>query len=138
MNTSISWGLLLACFGWTACTGAPPATDCRRFETGEFICRHLDPQNGFSYLISRHHGIQTETDQQTGDVSTLAIKWTGPCTYELRLLKSTKHFSPDIEAMRKKSSLRTQILSYTDTYCIFQAQRTGSDLVYTDTLWIKK
>jgi hypothetical protein len=129
---------LLTCFGLVSCTSAPVATNCRQFETGNFMVRHLDPQNGFSYLISRHGGTQTETDQQTGDVSELAVKWTGPCTYELRLLKSTKHFSPELEAIRKNSTLKTEILSYTDAYYIFRSRRTDDELGYTDTLWIKK
>ena len=137
MNKLVFLGLLLAGFGWAACTGAPP-TDCRRFQTGDFTFRHHDAQGGFSYLISRRTGIQTETDQQTGTVSRLAIKWTGPCTYELRLLESTDRFPPAVQAMRKKSPLRTEILSYTDTYYVFRSQRVGSDFVVTDTLWIKK
>ena len=137
MNKLVFPGLFFAGFCWVACTGAPP-TDCRRFETGEFTFRHHDAQGSFSYLISRRKGIQTEIDQQTGSVSKLAVKWTGPCTYELRLLESNEHFSPTVQAMRKKSPLRTEILSYTDTYYIFRAQRVGSDFVVTDTLWIKK
>ena len=129
---------LLACFGWAACTSTPAATDCRRFETGNFIARHLDPEQGFFYLISRQHGVQIETDQQTGDVSKLVIKWTAPCAYELRLLSSTKHYSPAIETMRKNSALHVEILSYTDTYCIFRSQRESDDPAITDTLWIKK
>lgn len=129
---------VLACTVWVSCTSVPTAADCRQFETGNFMVRHLDPQNGFSYLISRRGGTQTETDQQTGDVSELAVKWTGPCTYELRLLKSTKHFSPELEAMRKNSTLKTEILSYTDTYYIFRSRRTDDEPGYTDTLWIRK
>ena len=129
---------MLACLSWASCTTTPVATDCHKFKAGTFTVRHLDPKNGFSYLISRRNNIQIETDQQTGDVSELAIKWTGPCSYELQLLRSTKHFSPAIEAMRRELPLKVEIIGYTDTYCLFQSHRTDDDPVYTDTLWIKK
>ena len=83
-------------------------------------------------------GIQTEKNQQTGAISTFTLAWIGPCTYELHPLESTEPYSPAIQAMRKRSPLRTEILSYTNTYCIFKSQRAGSDFIITDTLWIKK
>ena len=67
----------------------------------------------------------------------LAVTWRDACTYELRLLTSTKPFSDSIQHYRKTVPLQTQILVATDSYYIFRCWRDGSDLVLTDTLWVR-
>jgi len=113
------------------------ATDCQRFHQGQFTYHVLGPDGRVDILITRNDSIQTERYQQTGDVSRLAIRWTSPCSYDLRLLTSTLKFSPAVEASRRRDALHTEILSSTARYCVFRTRRDNVDFVMTDTLWIK-
>ncbi len=124
---------LLSCHSATSDTSA----DCQRFHRGQFTYHVLGPDGRVDILITRNDSIQTEHYQQTGDVSRLAIRWTSPCSYELRLLASTLKFSPAIEASRRRNPLRTEIIASTPSYCVFRTTRDNVNFVMTDTLWLK-
>ncbi|HEX8329759.1 MAG TPA: hypothetical protein VF629_19640 [Hymenobacter sp.] len=130
---SITAGCVLA-----ACGGAPDEAVCAGFKTGHFQFRHHEPGFHLSWLISRTDSTQTETDQLRGDVSVLAVHWTGPCTYDLRLISSTKPYPDSIQRMRKTVPLHTEILGGTDGYYLFKSFRDNSDMVIADTMWVLK
>jgi hypothetical protein len=121
-----------------ACTPAGPAVDCSAFRKGDFIFRVNKLGIKSSFLIHREGGIQTETNQSTGAISRLAIKWTDDCHYETRLLESTEHFSDSITALRKRMVVKTHILTSTRAYYTFRSSSNVSNFVLIDTLWLKK
>ncbi|MDO7847742.1 hypothetical protein Q5H92_15345 [Hymenobacter sp. M29] len=132
-------GILLAvAFGLTACSTGPEKAVCQRFKTGHFQFRHHEPGFHFSSLIERTDSLQIERDEISGDISTLAVKWTGDCTYDLRLISSTKPFPDSIQHLRKTVPLHTEILGGTADYYLFKCYRDNSDLVITDTMWVRK
>lgn len=77
-------------------------------------------------------------DLKSGETSKLAIRWTGECDYELRLLETTFDFPDSMQEIRESLPVKTKILSSAEDYYIFQTTRDNSDLVLTDTLWIEK
>jgi hypothetical protein len=122
----------------SACGGPRNQAECQQFKTGHFLFRHDEPGFRYAAFIDRTDSIQTETDQLTGDVSTLAVKWIDDCHYELRLLHSTQPYADSIQQMRKTVPLRTAILGGTDRYYLFQSQRRKLDPVMTDTIWVRQ
>ena len=122
----------------SACSSAPDKAECRSFKTGHFLLRQDTPGFHYAALIERTNDVQTETDQITGDVSTLAVKWIDDCHYELRLISSTKPYSDSIQHMRRTVPLRTEIVNGTSRYYVFQSQRRSSDPVMRDTMWVRQ
>ncbi len=109
---------------------------CQRYRNGHFLFRHIGADFHYAAFIDRTDSIQIETDQITGDVSTLAVKWVNDCEYQLRLINSTKPYPDSIQHLRKTVSLYTEILGGTDRYYLFRTSRQGSDFTLTDTLWV--
>jgi len=133
------WSLGIAvALGLTACHASPDGALCKRFKTGHFQFRHHEPGFHYSSLIDRTDSLQTERDEITGDVSKLAVTWTGDCTYDLRLISSTKPYPDSIQHMRKTVPLHTEILGGTADYYLFKCFRDNYNLVVTDTMWVRK
>jgi hypothetical protein len=128
-----------ACFLMlSACSSSPDKVECQGFKTGHFLLRQDAPDFHYAAFIDRTNDVQTETDQITGDVSTLAVKWVDDCHYELRLISSTKPYPDSIQYMRKTVPLRTEIVDGTSRYYVFQAQRRPTDPVMRDTMWVRQ
>jgi hypothetical protein len=111
---------------------------CAQFKTGHFRYHIKGPEYQADYEIDRSDSVQVETDVNSGNYSKLSIKWTSPCTYELKLIESTLKFSDTIQQLRKTHSLKTEILSWTKDYYVFRSKMDKVDFVLTDTLWIEK
>jgi hypothetical protein len=88
--------------------------------------------------MNRNDSIQTEINQQTGDISRFAIKWTDECKYELKLMESTINYPDSIQKMEKNTPLKIEIISSTGDYYIFKSKRDDMDFILIDTLWIKR
>jgi hypothetical protein len=74
-----------------------------------FPHRHVYLQEFPNIIIERDSLFQTETDPSTGSVVKMSIKWTSPCTYELRLMHANKHKD-------RKCWRRIKVLVVTITY----------------------
>jgi hypothetical protein len=129
--------LLLTLASLAACSKSADPADCKRFKTGHF--RFVAHQSGmaYSWLIDRTDSIQTETDEVTGDVSKLSVKWVDDCHYQLKLMSSTRPFPDSIQQIRKTVALQTEITEATSHYYIFSSFRDKSELVLTDTMWVR-
>jgi hypothetical protein len=121
-----------------ACGFSKKDQDCNQFKSGEFLYHFRGQQGDFFYSINRNDSIQTEINQQTGDVTKLAIHWMDRCKYELRLIESTVSYPDSIQVLRKTIPVRNEIIRWTKDYYIFKAERDKSAFVLTDTLWLKK
>ncbi len=121
-----------------ACGFSKKDEDCSQFKSGEFLYHFRGQQGDFYYSINRNDSIQTEINQQTGDITKLAVHWTDRCKYELRLIESTVSFPDSIQILRKTIPVKNEIVGWTKDYYIFKAERDKSNFVLTDTLWLKK
>lgn len=66
---------------------APGASECGKFHTGTYYYKDIP-----GVIVERDSLTQTERDPATGRYVTMSIKWTGECSYELRLIKTNdKH-----------------------------------------------
>lgn len=111
---------------------------CAQFKTGNFLFHLRDKQGEFFFAINRNDSIQTERDEKTGNYSKLAIKWTDPCTYELKMIETTFPMPDSVQQIRKTKPFKTEILFFTKDYYIFKSQRFNSNYFITDTMWVGK
>jgi hypothetical protein len=121
-----------------ACGFSEKDSNCDRFKQGNFRYRFRGQNYQTDFLIHRNDSVQTEVDSKSGKTSKLSVKWTGECKYELRLLETTFDFPDSVQGIRKILPTKTEILSSTKDYYIFQTTRENSDFVMTDTLWVEK
>lgn len=121
-----------------ACSSSDKNSSCERFRQGKFRYHFRWQNEQTDFLIQRNDSVQTEMDLKSGETSKLAIRWTGECDYELRLLETTFDFPDSMQEIRESLPVKTKILSSAEDYYIFQTTRDNSDLVLTDTLWIEK
>jgi hypothetical protein len=121
-----------------ACSSSKKDKDCNRFRTGDFLYHFRGQQGDFYFSMNRNDSIQTEINQQTGDISKFAIKWTDECKYELKLMESTINYPDSIQKMEKNTPLKIEIISSTGDYYIFKSKRDDMDFILIDTLWIKR
>jgi hypothetical protein len=135
---SIFFSALTLTILFFACIFSQKDKNCSQFRSGNFLYHFRGQQEDIYFSISRNDSIQTEINQRTGDVTKLAIRWTDNCKYELKLIESTAIFPDSIQNLRKSISVKNEIVSWTNDYYIFKAVREKSDLVLTDTLWLKK
>ena len=112
--------------------------NCDRFKTGSFLYHYRGDQGDFFFLIERNDSMQTETNEKTGDVSRLRIKWTSDCSYELFFISSTYNLPDSIIRLKKLHPLKTTMTSTTNDYYLFESKKDDNSFVLKDTLWIKK
>lgn len=115
-----------------------PDKNCEQYKNGSFRCSFTLGDKKYSYRIDREGINQTETDEYKGTVSKYNIKWTDECTYELLFLSTTDNMSDSALQFRKKSNIKTEILTKTDSYYTFKAWKDNIDFIYRDTLWVIK
>jgi hypothetical protein len=120
------------------CSSATTPDNCDKFRTGKYLIRGKINEEWITTSIVRNDSVQIETNSATGEHSKLSIRWTSPCTYELRLIESTAKFSESVQQMRKKHVLTATILSFTDKYYVFEAKSNVFSMVMRDTLWIEE
>ncbi len=111
---------------------------CAQFRTGNFLFHLKDKRGDSFFTIKRNDSIQTETDEKTGNYSKLSVKWTDPCTYELKMIETTFPMSDSVQQIRKTNPFKTEILFFTKDYYIFKSQRFNSNYFMTDTMWVGK
>lgn len=111
--------------------------DCSQLKTGSYRYHFRGQHANFFFSLDRNDSIQTETNEKTGSISKLAIRWTDKCKYELKFIESTESFPDSIQNIRKSIILKTEILSWTDRYYIFRSTRDDIDFVLKDTMWMK-
>lgn len=92
----------------------PTAADCKQFRTGTFYVKNMP-----NIIITRDAQFQTETDPATGQYVKMSITWTSDCTYELRLVKTTK--KGDKKAWKKMKVLTVVITSVDENSYRFSA-----------------
>jgi len=109
---------------------------CGQFKKGNFVFHFRGQDYQTDFLIDRADSLQIEVDKKSGKTSKLAIKWTGECNYEMKLLETTFDFPDSIQQLRKSKPLKTQILNWTKDYYVFQSKRDNSNFILTDTLWV--
>jgi hypothetical protein len=125
----------LLCF---SCSSSKKSKECTQFKTGAFMYHFKMEQDDVYFSVNRNDSIQMEVNQKTGEFSKLAIKWTDNCSYELKLIESTVYYPDSIQEIIKKATLKTEIISSTADYYVFKAKSNNSDLVLTDTLWVRR
>jgi len=115
--------------------------NCEVYKTGKFyIYNKLNKQR---INIERKDSLQIETNELTGDITVSKVKWTGSCNYELFFNYMTpKEVSKDTSAQRIFNSngdlpLQIKILSGTDSYYVFEANKEGFQSL-RDTVWLVK
>ncbi len=135
-NLSINYLLILILL-ISSCTNTKKRIGCGQFKNGKFSFHFKAELSGLSFLIDRKDSIQIETGSN-GWITKLAVKWTGECSYETKLIESTAEFPDSIQVMRKKYPLKVEILNYTDNYYTFKAKRDNADYVLSDTMWVEK
>src|SRR4051812_24131133 len=90
-----------------ACSGYHRPADCSQLKTGDFIFR-LHRPNAPTFYISRNDSIQTEIDIDRHDTTTLTIHWSDPCTYELKMIKTTARMTDSQQAIRANTVVTTK------------------------------
>ncbi|MDU0370490.1 hypothetical protein [Hymenobacter endophyticus] len=120
-----------------ACKPTISEQTCKSFRVGKFAFRPTGGPAGLSYLIDRNDSIQTETEEQTGYVTTLRVKWVNSCTYQLSYLSSTKVLPESVQRLRKAVPLTTEIMAGNERYYIFRSQRTSVEPIFVDTIWVR-
>ena len=138
----IPWGLVVIV---AACFSKPNNENCDKYRKGKFYI--YDKVKNHKINIERKDSIQIETNEKTGDITILKVKWTDTCEYELLFNYMTpKEVSKreDGEDMKKifesmaDIPLQMKILSGTDSYYIFEARKKGLSLNMRDTVWLIK
>lgn len=120
----------------TGCDWSVKPENCARFRTGHFRYQRFEPFR-YAARIDRNDSIQTETDELTGAVSKLRVRWTDDCHYELRFISSTQQLPDSIQQYRTAMPLQTEIIQATDRYYLFTSFREKGGLALTDTMWVR-
>jgi hypothetical protein len=121
----------IAIFVVDSCT-SQNTLNCSKFKNGTF--KYSSAQTGNIYTIERNDSLQIERNLKTGSVTTLKIKWTGQCEYELTLLNRQSSPLDTLTKFQQKIVLKTKILKIGKNYCIFSSQAAGVEGIMIDTL----
>jgi translation initiation factor IF-1 len=115
--------------------------NCDAYKTGKFYIFNKTRKQKIN--IERKDSLQIETNELTGDITISKVKWTGPCDYELFFNYMTpKEVSKDTTVKRVfdanvDTPLQIKILSGTDSYYVFEANKDGFQTL-RDTVWLVK
>ena len=120
----------------TGCGWNVKPENCAQYRTGHFRYQRFEPFR-YAARIDRNDSIQTETDELTGDVSRLAVRWTSDCHYELQLISSTKQLPDSLERYHRARPLQTEIIQANSRYYLFTSFREKGGLALTDTMWVR-
>ena len=123
--------LISFCF---ACKMAEPKLKCIGLKTGHFSYKSYS--NGMKFFIERTDSLQKETNEVTGKIRTLKIRWVNDCEYELTILSEENSDSDHIKHYPMGRILNTKILTVTDTYYTFHSEMKGNPHMLDDTLRI--
>jgi hypothetical protein len=125
MNVLSSYALIsLLLFACNSGSSIQINQECDSLKNGKFFYRSELSNN--TYTVDRKDSLQTEVNNLTKEASRWKITWTGPCQFEGRSLDdSLKYPDPIIFRIIKKTS----------KYYIFEASRTGSNRILSDTLF---
>jgi hypothetical protein len=108
--------------------------DCSKFKTGKFS--YLSNRSGNKYIIERNDSTQIERNLNTGSITTLRIKWTSECEYDLTYISRQSSPNDTLLTLTPKSILKTKIIEVGSNFCIFSSQAIGMTHILTDTLKI--
>src|SRR5688572_33216135 len=81
LNKILKWiplGLVVIA---AACFSKPNNENCDKYRKGKFYI--YDKVKNHKINIERKDSIQIETNEKTGDITILKVKWTDTCEYEL-------------------------------------------------------
>ena len=101
---NISLLFLLLLFSGKISAQSATADECNQFRTGTFTYKAMP-----DIIIERDSLYQTERNPADGSYVKMSIKWTSPCTYELRLVDTNKRKD-------KKFWKKIKVLTVTITY----------------------
>lgn len=110
---------------------------CERFRNGKFIFKLKGQPFPVNFLIERKDSLQYETETISGKTSKLSVKWTGNCSYEMKMLETSFNLPDSIQRIRRTVPFNTEIISWTKEYYIFKSAR-GNAPALTDTMWISE
>jgi hypothetical protein len=132
------WAMLLCLL--FSCSRKPdgPPPPYKKYRKGKFFCYFQRDDKKIKYLIIRTDSTQTEIDRRTGEKSFLSIHWPDSSHYELRYQYSVPELTREEEEQRRKSVLKTEIISGTDEYYVFESAMEDNDYTMNDTVWLKK
>ena len=117
-----------------------PSQDCEKYKTGKFYI--YNRANRQKINIERKDSLQIEMNE-SGDITVLKIKWTGPCQYELLFNYMTPKEVSKNKAVQRvfdsngDSPFQIKILGGTESYYIYEASREGLKNL-RDTVWLLK
>lgn len=106
---------------------------CEKFKIGEFILQLDVPPYDYT-IIDRNDSVQIEVNLETNDTVINSIKWTGPCEYELKFLKSNRERKDQVAQFLDPKPLKTEILKADKNYYTFKMYREGINFWWVDTL----
>ena len=118
-----------------------PVQDCEKYKYGKFYI--YNKANRQRIKIERRDSLQVETNDVTGNITVLKVRWTGPCDYELLFNYTTpKELLKDTTRLKVIESFGVtpfyiKILSGTEDYYVFEARKEGYRPL-RDTVWILK
>jgi len=130
------YGAIIVIF---SCFSKRAGSNCDAYRTGKFYI--YNKTNKQKINIERRDSLQIETNETTGDITVMKVKWTGSCEYELLFNYMTpKEVSKDKSVQRifdvnRDTPLQIKILSGTDSYYIFEAGKKGFKNL-RDTVWL--
>ena len=119
----------------------PPVQSCDKYRFGRFYI--YNKANRQRIHIERKDSLQVETNELTGNITVLKVKWTSPCEYELMFNYTTPkeitkdEIKPKIVESIGVTPLYIKILSGTDDYYVFEARKEGF-MNLRDTVWFLK
>lgn len=88
--------------------------------------------------IVRTDSLQTETNENTGAISTFKVKWLSVDTYEVYYLSKSSISADSLLAVQKKGPLKIKILEVTDDFYTYLATRESVNISFIDTFWLHK
>jgi hypothetical protein len=117
---------------------ADDKSSCSKYKTGTFLFNSKSYGKTISCTCIRKENVQTDIDNITGEITKAGIRWLGDCTFEMRLISTTRKLSKSELAAEKKVVLTVNITGGTDRFYLFNATHNLYKGIISDTVWIKK
>ena len=114
------------------------SNDCSKLRNGTFY--FYPPDGSGPYQLIRNDSVQKEIDLKTFDTSFFQIEWTGDCTANVHLVRTTRRLSPDLKEFLFSHVTATSIINISDDYYVFTAalDSLASPYAVTDTVWLRE
>lgn len=132
-NTTICFLLIIFVgFLTNSCSSSVKKEDCERFRVGKF---RLDSKIDNTYwIIERTDSFQIETGSKSGETHKFKVNWTNPCEYELINEADSVTAGDSLISIIRKLTTKTKIINTGKDYYVFEVQKEGVPMKYSDTI----